>query len=389
MRKHPILQMFVIGVIATAIGIAVALSIPWFPSQASSQSHKVDTLYDVLLIVSVPIFVLVETVVLFSVWKFRMRPGEEDKDGPPIHGNTLLEIVWTAAPAALIVSLCTYAYVVLRQDEKSKPNAQTVNVIGEQFTWVFAYPRGNGKAVVSPDLYLGKDQPVVFNIHSRDVIHAFWVPEFREQLDAVPGITGTLRVTPSRLGNYQVVCAELCGNGHALMRAPVHVVTQAQFQSWLGKQPLQPEPSDAFVSTSGAAAKTGGSVPSTAVPAGGGPPAAQQGRGAAGATSSTAQGKAIFTGTGTCGTCHTLSAAGTSGTIGPNLDMRLRADCKLPASIKVRGATLKQCITTAITKPYAFLPSGYQAGVMPATFSKQLSQSQIQALVNFLASVAK
>ena len=87
--------------------------IPWFPANASRQANNVRTLYDVLLIVSVPIFVLVETVVLFSVWKFRMRPGEEDKDGPPIHGNTRLEVVWTAVPAILIVGLCTYAYTVL------------------------------------------------------------------------------------------------------------------------------------------------------------------------------------------------------------------------------------------------------------------------------------
>src|SRR5205807_3398128 len=126
--KHPLLQMFVIGVIAIAIGIPVALVIPWFPAQASAQAHKVDTLYDVLLIASVPVFVLVETVVLYSVWKFRMRPGQEDQDGPPIHGNTRLEVVWTAVPAILIVGLCTYAYTVLRSNEDSKKNEITVNV---------------------------------------------------------------------------------------------------------------------------------------------------------------------------------------------------------------------------------------------------------------------
>ena len=102
-RNRPMLQMVVIGVIACAIGIPVALAIPWFPTDASRQAHNIHTLYDVLLIASVPIFVLVETVVLFSVWKFRMRPGEEEKDGPPIHGNTRLEVVWTALPAILIV----------------------------------------------------------------------------------------------------------------------------------------------------------------------------------------------------------------------------------------------------------------------------------------------
>src|SRR3981081_2445182 len=98
--------MFVIGAIATAIGIPVALAIPWFPTEAAAQAEKISTLYDVLLIASVPVFVLVETVVLYSVWKFRMRPGEEQKDGPPIHGNTRLEVIWTAVPAVLLVSPC-------------------------------------------------------------------------------------------------------------------------------------------------------------------------------------------------------------------------------------------------------------------------------------------
>jgi mono/diheme cytochrome c family protein len=102
-----------------------------------------------------------------------------------------------------------------------------------------------------------------------------------------------------------------------------------------------------------------------------------------------AAGKAVFTGVGSCGGCHTLAAAGTTGTAGPNLTARLAADCANPASKKVRGATLTKCIDTAIVNPYAYLPAGYAAGVMPNTFSKTLSPSQIQALDAFLASVTK
>src|SRR5437764_11750466 len=98
MRNRPMLQMLVIGLIAVAIGIAVALIIPWFPTKGSHQASNVHTLYDVLLIASVPMFVLVMTVVLYSVFRFRMRPGDELRDGPPIHGNTRLEVVWTALP---------------------------------------------------------------------------------------------------------------------------------------------------------------------------------------------------------------------------------------------------------------------------------------------------
>src|ERR1700741_1879227 len=109
--------MIVFGLVGCAILIPIALLIHWFPTEASRQAGNVHTLYYVLLIASVPIFVLVESVVIYSVWKYRMRPGEENKDGPPIHGNTRLEVVWTALPAVLIISLVAYAYTVLRSNE--------------------------------------------------------------------------------------------------------------------------------------------------------------------------------------------------------------------------------------------------------------------------------
>jgi heme/copper-type cytochrome/quinol oxidase subunit 2 len=182
--------MLIIGVVASAIGIAVALSIDWFPKVASTQAEDIDTLFDILLIASVPVFVLVEVVVLFSVWKFRMRPGEELKDGPPIHGNTLLEVIWTAIPALTLVGLCAYAYIVLQDIEESSRGELVVNVTGEQFAWTFEYPgQDGGPKVRSDQLYLPEGEKVKFNVRSKDVIHDFWVPEFRQKIDAVPGIT--------------------------------------------------------------------------------------------------------------------------------------------------------------------------------------------------------
>ena len=139
--------MLIIGLIASVIGVAVALSINWFPVDGATQSKKIDDLYDVLLIASVPVFVLVEVVVLYSVWKFRMKPGEELKDGPPIHGNTGLEVIWTAIPALLIFGLCTYAYVVLRDIEKKPKHEMVVQVTGQQFAWSFGYKPAGGKQV--------------------------------------------------------------------------------------------------------------------------------------------------------------------------------------------------------------------------------------------------
>jgi len=242
-RNRPLLQMAVIGAIGIIIGIPVALAIPWFPADGSTQAHNIHTLYTVLLIVSVPIFVLVETVVLYSVWKFRMKPGEEEKDGPPIHGNTRLEVVWTALPAILIVGLCGYAYSVLRSNEKTHPGAMVVNVTERQFAFQFGYPGPGGKERLSPDLFLPRGQPVVLHLRSVDVVHSFFVPEFSVKIDAVPGITTTLRITPTRLGSYPAECTELCGAGHSLMRAPVRVVTPDAFRTWLAHQsPKAPPP---------------------------------------------------------------------------------------------------------------------------------------------------
>src|SRR5438067_4715949 len=189
-RRHQLAQMIVIGLIASAIGIAVALSIDWFPIAGSTQAKKVDTLFDVLLIASVPIFVFVEVVVLFSVWKFRMRPGDELKDGPPIHGHTLLEVVWTAIPATLLIGLCTYAFVTLRNIERKPKAEMVVNVTGQQFAWSFAYPGVHGaRPISSNQLYLPAGRSIEFRVRSKDVIHDFWVPQFRMKIDAVPGIT--------------------------------------------------------------------------------------------------------------------------------------------------------------------------------------------------------
>ncbi len=221
--------------VATAIGIVLSYAIKWFPVQASKQAHETDTLYHVLVIASVPIFVLVVTVILFSVWHFRMKPGEELKDGLPIHGNTRLEVFWTAIPAALLLGLVSYSFVVLRNNERKPAREIPIEVIGQQFAWTYRYPSAvtGSKPFTTTKLYLPKDESVRFEIKSLDVIHALWIPAFRLQIDAVPGITTEYRATPDRLGSYPVVCNLLCGIGHGLMRSAAHVVEQGQFEAWV------------------------------------------------------------------------------------------------------------------------------------------------------------
>jgi cytochrome c oxidase subunit II len=347
LRRHPLAQMIVIGVVASAIGIALALAIDWFPTQASTQAPKIDDLFDLLLIVSVPIFVLVEVVVLFSVWKFRMRPGEELKDGVPIHGNTTLEVVWTAIPALLLVGLVSYSYVVLTDIEKKQPNTMVVNVTGEQFAWTFEYPpeRAGAKAFSSDQLYLPKGRPIRFNVRSKDVIHDFWVPNFRMKIDAVPGITTHYRITPTRLGTYPVVCAELCGLGHAAMRDNAHVVTPAAFRAWMTKQRA---------------------------------PAAGSAAGApAGGTDVAATGKQVFTqgAEPACASCHTLADAASTGTTGPNLNTVLKGK---------DAAFIRQ----SIQNPNAQIAKGFAAGIMPPNYGSTLSPQELNAVVAYLEKVA-
>jgi cytochrome c oxidase subunit 2 len=283
---------------------------------------------------------------VFSVKFFRVRPGQELEDGAPIHGNTRLEVIWTAVPSILIAALVVYAYLVLHDIEKAPANAASerhVHVIAQQFAWQFEYRTADGKQVKSDDLYLPVGQSVKFDIDTKDVLHDFWVPAFRMKIDTVPGITTHYRVTPNKIGTYPVVCAELCGLGHAFMRSTTHVLSAADFNAWLDKQ-ANPAPA------------AGGSGQTAAAP----------------------DGKTIFTkGNGTstaCGSCHTLADAGTTGKVGPDLDKAIAT--ATPAQIR-----------TDIVNPNAQIAPGFPRGVMPQDFGKTLSPAELSALVNYLDKV--
>jgi cytochrome c oxidase subunit 2 len=350
-RKRTVQQMVVVGLIATAIGIAIGLTIHWFPPADSTQADKVDTLWDVLIIATVPVFVLVTVIVCFSVIEFRMRPGEEGLDGPPIHGNTRLEVIWTAIPAILIVGLVTYAYVVMRDIEQAPAagNERVVTVTGQQFTWSFAYNEG-GKKFTTAQLYLPAGKSVKFDVKSKDVIHDFWVPDFRMKIDAVPGITTHYRVTPKNpaaIGDHAIVCAELCGLGHAFMRQTAHILAPAAFDKWVQKM--------------------------TAKPAAGGGAGGGGGGAAVNAKQLFTNGNAD-TGATACATCHTLADAGAKGQVGPDLDKVLKG--KDAAFIK-----------ESILDPNKVIAPGFQPNIMPPNFGDTLSAEQVDALVKYLSTV--
>jgi cytochrome c oxidase subunit 2 len=324
--------MTLVGVAVGAALALVALLIPWLPDAASEQADIVDSVYWVVTVICVVVFAVVAGVSAYAVYKFRAPPGDTD-DGSPIHGHTGLEIVWTLIPTVLVVGIAVYSGVALAQAEDLPDNGdyRTVQVTGEQFAWTFTYPDikvgEDEKPLTTGELVLPIDQTVQFDITSKDVIHSFWVPQWRMKQDAVKGITTNTTVKPTELGTFPVICTELCGLGHAIMRAQARVLTTADFQAWIDEQRRLVE--------------QGGAI----------------------------QGKELFTQQ--CGSCHTLADAGTQGEVGPNLDDVLQgADAAF--------------IMESIVDPGAVIADGYQDGVMPTNYGELFTEQQLDGLVEYL-----
>lgn len=205
----------------------IVLNVNWLPAVASDEAGKIDTFYDVLAVMSSFIFGLVSAILIVSVIHFRRRHGDMS-DGEPIHGNSRLEVLWTSIPAVLMLGAAVAGALLLHDIEEPQASTQTVRVQAQQFAWTFEYPQG----FRANELHLVEGTPYYFKMNTGDVLHSFWVPEFRMKKDAVPGITTTVRVTPTKKGKYAVVCAELCGLGHSTMRAPVVVEDQQSFDRW-------------------------------------------------------------------------------------------------------------------------------------------------------------
>jgi cytochrome c oxidase subunit II len=232
-RRGSIVQLIVIGVLAGAIASAVALIPNWLPPSASDEAGRIDFVFWFVTGICIFIFSLVAAVSVMAVWKFRAKP-DDDSDGPPIHGHTGLEIVWTAVPALLVTAIAIVSAVVLAKDDAAGSNPLRVDVTAQQFFWSYSYPDYDNKE--SSVLRLPVNRSVVLHMTAKDVIHSFWVPEFRQKQDLVPGIHPTLHITPNKVGTYPVVCTELCGVGHALMRSRVVVLEPGEFETWASKK---------------------------------------------------------------------------------------------------------------------------------------------------------
>lgn len=278
--------------IATLLaGIALTLISLWYgqnhgllPVAASEEAAQVDALFNMMMTIATGLFLLVEGAVIIAAIRFR-RPKDDNTDGPPIHGNIPLEIVWTAIPAVTVLIIAVYSFEIYNAmggldpmashdhagakvahthemspsqgnpdkslialdtskgaialglgaspENQGKPVPLTVNVMGLQYAWIFTYPE---TGITSGELHIPVDQEVQLNITAQDVLHAFWLPEFRLKQDAIPGRESELRFTPNKVGQYPIVCAELCGAYHGAMGAQLYVQTPEEYQAWLKEQ---------------------------------------------------------------------------------------------------------------------------------------------------------
>ncbi len=269
-----------IGIILTLISFWYGQNHGLLPIAASEEATLVDGLFNTMMTISTGIFLIVEGVLIYCAWKYRQRAGD-NTDGPAIEGNVPLEILWTAIPAIIVLGISVYSFDVytslsgvdthsadqaemieeaqampgsamaatlsdspsvniaqadMLMPAKERPPADVViNVMGLQYAWIFTYPETE---ITTSEMHLPIGKKVEIQMTASDVIHAFWIPEFRLKQDAIPGRESVFRFTPKTEGDYTLVCAELCGPYHGIMRSQVVVETPEAFEKWQQEQLL-------------------------------------------------------------------------------------------------------------------------------------------------------
>ncbi|MFZ6030067.1 MAG: cytochrome c oxidase subunit II [Chloroflexota bacterium] len=223
-----------------AIFIVALTALAWYvldtrfllPVQAAEQARTIDWLFNLQFKLMAVMFGLIAGLMLYSIIFFRRRQGDTT-EGLYTTGNTPLELAWTAIPLAIVIGLALIGAQNLAETQRIDPRALEVKVTAMQWSWRFEYP---AYGIVTDQLILPRNQQIVFKLNATDVIHSFWVPEWRVKQDAVPGIEQILRVTPTEIGEFQLVCAEICGAQHANMVSTVKVVSQEAFKDWVAQQ---------------------------------------------------------------------------------------------------------------------------------------------------------
>ena len=267
MRIPPAILTLLAGMALVLTGLWVGQNINLLPVQASVNAPVYDELFKVLFSIGTILFVGIVGLILYSLVRFRRRAGETG-DGAAIEGNLPLEILWTAIPAVVVLFVGIYSYDIYdrmggmtplndhsmhgmqHSDERTwggispvalggdGANAPlSVDVTAMQFAFIFHYPDSD---ITSGELHVPVGQPVALQMKALDVIHAFWVPQFRLKQDVIPGQPTLLSFTPTRAGQYPIVCAELCGPYHGGMRSSVIVEEPESFANWVAKNSPNP-----------------------------------------------------------------------------------------------------------------------------------------------------
>lgn len=325
----------VLVVIFTVLVYWLLSAIGLMPVQAATQAVAVDQMFNVHFVLISFLFSLITVFIGYSMVVFRQKPGEK-KFGQYFKSNNRLETVWTIIPLMTVIGLSYYGSVNLAEIRKVDNQAMEVKVTAFQWSWQFEYP---DYGITGNTLYLPVNKQVHLVMTSRDVIHSFWVPEFRVKQDVLPGenLVKDLRITPTLIGEYKVRCAELCGGAHAAMERPVIVLSQADFDAWVAKE-----------------MSTNIQDP------------AQRGQKLAEIQ---------------CKACHSFDGSTGLGPTWKGLaghDVDLADGSKVPAD----DAYLKE----SITLPAAKIVKGFQ-NIMPATYKGTLSEQQISDLVAFIKSL--
>jgi cytochrome c oxidase subunit 2 len=296
------------------------------------------------------LFALVVGFMVHSIVVFRRKRGDTG-EGQYFHGNTALEIVWTIVPLGVVLyfSVLGARYVV--DITASEPNELVVKVTASQWNWRFDYPEYE---ISSNELFLPRNRQTLLEIISIDVIHSFWVPEFRVKQDAVPGRLNPLRITPTETGSYTLRCAEICGSDHAYMTAGVTVLEAAEFTKWVEGQvgPLSVPADEAGETADVERAEVG-------------------------------MGQAVAELNG-CFKCH--STDGSPGD-GPTWQAIFGTEETL-----VDGTTVvvdEEYIRRSILDPQAQIVAGYEDVDMPVNFSAVLTDADLDALVDFIENLGR
>ncbi|HSM36241.1 MAG TPA: cytochrome c oxidase subunit II [Longimicrobiales bacterium] len=211
----------------------------WLPEAVSTYAGQIDGIFYLILAITGVIFVGVEAVLLWFVLAYRHREGREAYH---THGNIKVEVIWTAVPAVLVVLIGVLSigpWLEIRGADSIPDDAYAVDMTAKQFEWNATYVGSDGEMGTDDDvtqrnqLHIPVGRPVVVTLRSEDVIHSFFLPQFRVKQDAVPGMETPVWFEATQEGEFQLACAELCGTGHTRMGGRVIVHSAEDFDAWL------------------------------------------------------------------------------------------------------------------------------------------------------------